>query len=276
MRVRPDPPSLAERAPRLEVAGLVFRVTGLGAPGRAWVVRRFAPFVSRRAPGITVEVAATERYRPGRVPRPFATWRNGHFALASHPSRAAGDLARRRVRFSVGPGPALNPDLFRLLCAFLLMREGGVLLHASAVVEAGRAWVFSGPSGSGKTTVARLAGARPVLNDETIALRPGAHGYVAHATPFYGSGGPGMARANARAPLQGLCFLRKAERFAHRRLSPGEAVARAFPEVMLPKRDPRVAEHLLGALASLAERTPVYELAFAPRAELWEYLDELR
>jgi hypothetical protein len=84
-----------------------------------------------------------------------------------------------------------------------------------------------------------------------------------------------MARANARAPIRGLCFLRKAERFMHRRLSPAEAVARAFPEVMLPKRDPRVAEHLLGALGALANRTPVYELAFAPRAEIWDYLDGL-
>jgi len=266
---------LAERAPRIEVAGFVFRVTGLAAPDREWVEQRFAPFVSRRAPTVTVAVAATERYRRGRVPRPLATWRNGHFALASHPSRAAGDLARRRVRFSVGPGPALNPDLFRLLCGFLLARGGGVLLHASAVVERGRAWVFSGPSGSGKTTIAQLAGIRQVLNDETVALRPGPRAYSAHATPFYGSGGPAMARANARAPLRGLCFLRKAERFSHRRLSPAETVVRAFPEVMLPKRDPRVAERLLGALATLAERTPAYDLAFAPRNELWDYLDGL-
>jgi hypothetical protein len=266
---------LAERGARIEVAGLVFRVKGLGAPERAWVARRFAPFVSRRAPSVTVEVAATERYRPGRVPRPRATWRADRFTLASHPARAVGDLARRRVRFRVGPGPALNPELFRLLCGFLLMREGGVLLHASAVVDRGRAWVFSGPSGSGKTTIAGLAGDRPVLNDETVALRPAAGTFAAHATPFYGSGGPTMARANARAPLRGLCFLRKADQFSHRRLSPAETVARAFPEVMLPKRDPRVAARLLAALAALAERAPAYELAFAPHAALWEYLDGL-
>jgi len=266
---------LAEPAPRIEVAGMVFRVTGLGAPERRWAEERYAPFVSRRAPSVTVEVAATERYRPGRAPRPVATWSNGHFALASYPSRADGDLARRRVRFRVGPGPALNPELFRLLCGFLLMREGGFLLHASAVVDHGRAWAFSGPSGSGKTTIAGLAGDRRVLNDETVAFRPVPGGFTACATPFYGSGGPTMARANARAPLRALCFLRKADRFAHRRLTPAEVVARAFPEVMLPKRDPRVAERLLASLAALAEATPVYELAFAPRAELWDYLDGL-
>ena len=172
-----------------------------------------------------------------------------------------------------GKDPTLNPDLFRLLCSFLLMQKGGVFLHASAVVDRGRAWVFSGPSGSGKTTIAGLAGDRPVLNDETIALRPGPCGWQACATPFYGSGGPAMARVNDRAPLRGLCFLAKADRFAHRRLSPSEAVARAFPEVMLPKRDDRVSERLLATLAALAGTVPAWELAFAPDPALWSYLD---
>ena len=84
-----------------------------------------------------------------------------------------------------------------------------------------------------------------------------------------------MARSNEQAPLRALCFLRKADRFAHRRLSPAEAVGRAFPEVMLPKRDVRVAERLLAALATLASQVPAYDLAFAPRAALWDYLDGL-
>ncbi len=264
---------MAEQAPRIEVAGFVFRVAGLPATGRSWVEGRYGPFLSRRAPAFGVHVRAGERYRPGRTPRPSATWNGGRFALASHPSRADGNVARRRVAFRAGPGPALNPDLFRLLCSFLLMQKGGVFLHASAVVDRGRAWVFSGPSGSGKTTIAGLAGDRAVLNDETIALRPGPRGWQACATPFYGSGGPSMARVNDRAPLRGLCFLAKADRFAHRRLSPSEAVARAFPEVMLPKRDDRVAERLLATLAALAGTVPAWELAFAPDPALWSYLD---
>src|SRR5262245_36982732 len=209
------------------------------------------------------------------MPRPSATWHDGRFALASHPSRAEGDLARRRVAFRAGPGPSLNPDLFRLLCSFLLMETGGVLLHASAVVDGRRAWVCCGPSGRGKQTIAGLAGARPVLNDEPVARGAGPRGWEACATPFYGSGGPAMARVNERAPLRGLCFLRKATHFAHRRLSGSEAVARAFPEVMLPKRDGRVTERLLATLAALAEAVPVWELTFAPAPALWSYLDGL-
>jgi len=266
---------LAEPAPRIEVAGFVFGVAGLDAAGRAWVAGRYGPFLSRRAPSFGVHVRASERYRRGRAPRPSATWRGGRFALASYPSCADGDLARRRVAFRAGPGPALNPDLFRLVCSFLVMQKGGIFLHASGVVDGGRAWVFSGPSGSGKTTIAGLAGERPVLNDETIALRPGRRGWEARATPFYGSGGPAMARLNGRAPIRGLCFLEKADRFAHRRLSPSEAVARAFPEVMLPKRDRRVTGRILETLAAIAKAVPVWELAFKPDPALWSYLDGL-
>ena len=266
---------MAERTSRIEVAGLVFGVGGLAAAGRAWVEGRYGPFLTGRTPTFGVRVRASERYRPGRVPRPSATWHDGRFALASYPSRADGDLARRHVAFRAGPGPALNPDLFRLLCSFLLMEKGGVLLHASAVVDRGGAWVFSGPSGSGKTTIAGLAGDRVVLNDETIALRPGVRGWEAWATPFYGSGGPAMARVNDRAPLRGLCFLRRSNRFAHRRLTPSEAVGRAFPEVMLPKRNPRVTERLLATLTSLITAVPAWQLAFTRDTAIWSYLDGL-
>ena len=107
----------------------------------------------------------------------------------------------------------------------------------------------------------------------TIALRPGPRGWQACATPFYGSGGPAMARVNDRAPLRGLCFLCKSTRFGHRRLTPSQVVSRAFPEVMLPKRDARVTERLLATLTSLAAAVPAWELAFAPEPAIWSYLD---
>ena len=82
-----------------------------------------------------------------------------------------------------------------------------------------------------------------------------------------------MAQVDAAAPARALCFLRKADHFAHRRLTAREAVERAFPQVFLPKRDPEVADRVLGVLAALAARVPCYELSFAPRPEIWRYLD---
>ncbi len=170
---------------------------------------------------------------------------------------------------------ASGSSLLRLLCAVFLLPRGGFLLHASGVVHRGRAWVFCGPSESGKTTIARLAGGRPVLSDETVAVAPRSRGYAAFATPFFGEGGPAMGQANTEARLRGLCFLHKAPGFSHRRLTAREAVERAFPQVYLPKGERPVVSRLLGGLAEFASAVPCYDLCFPPRPELWEYLDGL-
>ncbi len=97
----------------------------------------------------------------------------------------------------------------------VLLANSGILLHAGAVVRAGRAIVFSGPSGSGETTLARLAGQQPVLSDESVAITPGPTGrngnkvlYVFGA-PFFGEMTEGVA--NDRAPV-GEVFLIGANR----------------------------------------------------------------
>jgi hypothetical protein len=149
------------------------------------------------------------------------------------------------------------------------------MLHASGVAQNHRAWVFCGPSEAGKTTIARLAGERLVLNDETVAIVKRGRGYVACATPFFGEGGPVMASVQAQAPLKGMFFLRKAKRFAHQRLTASQAVERAFPQVFLPKRDHTVVAGILKTLADFAERVPCYDLFFQPHPDLWEYLDEI-
>jgi len=186
------------------------------------------------------------------------------------------DGRRRRVEAYVPSVPAaVSPNLLRLVTGLVLLDAGAFMLHASAVVDRGRARVFWGPSGSGKTTIAKLAGSRLVLNDETVALRQGRAGWSAVATPFFGQGGPTMARVNTSAPLRAGFFLRKAASFSHRRLSPPEAVARLFGQVFLPKRARHVVERLVAALTAFAVEVPCYELRFAPDVRLWEYVDGL-
>jgi len=261
---------------RLDIAGHVFRVLGTRAPARAWTRERYAPFLTTKRAGFTLHVRSSARMPRGRAPRARADWRGDRFRIVIASCRADGDLARRVARLHVPPMPsALSPSLFRALCSFLLMREGGFLLHASGVIDAGRAWVFCGPSDSGKTTLARLAAPRRVLNDETVAIvRDGRH-YAAAATPFFGEGGPLMATKNGQAPLRAMFFLRHAAEFAHRRLTPAEAAARAWGQVFLPKRDPAVGDAVLGALSDFARVTPCFELAFRPTPEVWEYVDAI-
>jgi hypothetical protein len=270
------PPRARDRSVHLEIAGLVFRVVGATGPSLAWIKERYRPFLSKKPSRICLRVGIQQAWLTGRPPQPRVDWQNGDFRIRMPACRAQASIAGKRIRLSVPPVPtALSPSLLRLLCSLLLLREGGFMLHASGVAQNHRAWVFCGPSEAGKTTIARLAGERLVLNDETVAIVKRGRGYVACATPFFGEGGPVMASVQAQAPLKGMFFLRKAKRFAHQRLTASQAVERAFPQVFLPKRDHTVVAGILKTLADFAERVPCYDLFFQPHPDLWEYLDEI-
>ena len=266
--------SVADVPPRIEVAGTVFEVSGLDAAGTAWVTARYGTFLSDRATDVTLTVSKHDA-----VPEDdggLATLETHgdrlHLELGGY--RIEGDLGTRHLRLLVPPLPTvLSPAAFRYLCALVLLRAGGVMLHASAVVDRRGAWVFCGASESGKTTIAQLAGARAVLSDETTAVRPHGARYLACATPFFGEAGPVATQAPGDAPLTALFFLTKSARFAHRRLARRDAVQRAFPQVFLPKRAPAMAEAILAALDALTAAVPCFELEFAARDELWSYLD---
>jgi len=268
------PPRTPDRSVRIEIAGLVFRVVGATGPSLAWIKERYRPFLSRRPSQICLHMEVQRVWPAGRPPQPRVDWQNGSFEIKMPACRAQGSIADKRIRLSVPPVPtALSPSLLRFLCSLLLLRQGGFMLHASGVIQNHAAWVFCGPSDAGKTTIARLAGARPVLNDETVAIVKRGRGYVACATPFFGEGGPVMAEVQARAPLKGMFFLQQAERFAHQRLAASQAAGRAFSQVFLPKRDPTVVAGILETLADFVRRVPCYDLFFQPHPDLWEYLD---
>ena len=263
-----------DAAPRIEVAGTVFEVSGLDPDSRAWVTTRYGAFLSDDAPDVTLAVSLRATIPEDESALTTLETRGDALRVQVGGYRIEGDLRAGHLRLVAPPFPTvLSPAAFRCLCAVVLLRTGGVMLHASAVVDRHRAWVFCGPSESGKTTVAHLAGPRAVLSDETIAVRPLAAGYLACATPFFGEAGPVPTQTRGDAPLTALFFLAKSTRFAHRRLARRDAVQRAFPQVFLPKREPKMAEAILAALAALTAEVPCFELEFAAHEELWSYVD---
>jgi hypothetical protein len=266
--------SVADVPLRVEVAGAVFEVSGLDAVGRAWASSRYGAFLSDRAADFTLTVAMRDAMPQDDDNVTTLETSGDALCLDIGGYRIEGDLRTGRLQLRVPPLPTvLSPATFRCLCALVLLRAGGVMLHASAVVDRRGAWVFCGASESGKTTVAQLAGARPVLSDETTAVRPHGTRYLACATPFFGEAGPVPAQASGEAPLTALFLLSKSTRFAHRRLARLDAVQRAFPQVFLPKRAPAMAEAILASLDALTAAVPCFELEFAAREELWSYVD---
>lgn len=94
-----------------------------------------------------------------------------------------------------------------------LLQFDGMLLHASAVVKDGYAYLFSAPCGTGKSTHTRLwlkvfGEDAYILNDDKPALRFENGRWYAYGTPWSGKHD---ISTNARVPVAGICFLQQAQ-----------------------------------------------------------------
>lgn len=142
-----------------------------------------------------------------------------------------------------------------------LLRFSGLLLHASAVVVDGKAYLFSANSGTGKSTHTGLwlkyFGDRAViLNDDKPALRLEDGVWYAYGTPWSGKHD---INTNMKAELAGIAFLERAE---HNSIEPfrGPRAVRAFLEQTSRPRNPEKRIQILELLDALLSQVPVWKL----------------
>lgn len=123
----------------------------------------------------------------------------------------------------------------------LLMKNGGNVLHASAVVMDGKAYCFSADSGVGKSTHTRLYQERfgqeraLLLNDDKPAIRRRGDTWRAYGMPWSGKDGLNI---NASYPLGGICFLAQGPENCIGRATDKEAVRLLMRQFQLPKSMP--------------------------------------
>jgi hypothetical protein len=182
---------------------------------------------------------------------------------------------------------AVFENFFRVLAAYRLLEEAGVVIHSAGVTDGEAAWLLLGPSGAGKTTASRLcleAGAM-VLSDDLNAVRLGPHlpapplpkgeegerprAFV-ERLPFTGDLGE-RSGGLAVYPLRAILRLVKGEDRL-RPLSPAGALAGLVAASPFVNRDPWRREALLANLEHLARSVPAYELTFSLDSRLWDIL----
>lgn len=166
--------------------------------------------------------------------------------------------------------PTLSPEEAEyLLCGDKFHRKllsfDGMMLHSSAVVYNGRAYLFSAPPGTGKSThtalwTSALGDSAFILNDDKPALRKVSGCVIAFGTPFSGTS---PLNRNTSAPLGGICILERGERDEIRRISPAEALPYLCKETMklLKKED---GERMLEMLSSIVSEVPLMRLRCTP------------
>ncbi len=178
----------------------------------------------------------------------------------------------------------LIENYFRILVAYRLLHQGGLLVHSAAVVEQGEAYLFPGASGNGKSTLSRLSLAQglTVLSDDSNALlplsataTPETDGFAVSALPF---GGDLRQRRppGARFPLQRIAALTKGHNPSCTPLSRSQAVALLVGCAPFVNGDPHRLGQVFAVAEALVAQTATCRLTFSLDQDFWPVLTQNR
>ena len=152
---------------------------------------------------------------------------------------------------------------------FQLLMFHGMLLHSSAVIMDGYAYLFSAPCGTGKsthTTMWRKAFGEDrvqMLNDDKPALRLEDGRWYAYGTPWSGKT---AQNTNVRVPLGGVCVLSRGETNEIEPFNGPQATLALLEQTSRPATMQGRAR-LLEMLSHLQETVPVWKLKCTPTPE---------
>ena len=142
-----------------------------------------------------------------------------------------------------------------------LVAHDGMLLHSSAVVLDGKAYLFTAPRKTGKSTHVQLwlqefEGRATILNDDKPALRLIDGVWYACGTPWSGKTGQ---NSNQQIPIAGIALLGR-DQTNHIEPFKGMGAVMALLEQTVRPTDPSLSGKLLEMLDSLLAQVPVWKL----------------
>ncbi len=185
------------------------------------------------------------------------------------------DIAEPDLVVAGSPEPlrAVQPHLSLDDCEYLttggsfyhqLLKFDGMLLHASAVVLDGYAYLFSAPCGTGKSTHTQMwLQAFPealILNDDKPALRRENGRWYAYGTPWSGKT---SWNENLRVPLGGICVLARGEENQIEPFSGQKAIFALLEQTARPA-GAQLRMQLLTLIGQLLAEVPVWHLRCTP------------
>ena len=164
-----------------------------------------------------------------------------------------------------------NPNLTKEMIEYIytgsvfysgLILFGGFMLHASAIVMDGKAYLFSASSGVGKSTHTALwqqvfgKDRVRILNDDKPAIRVEKDGIFAYGTPWSGKS---ELNINVKAPIAGICFVERSEKNKIKRENGGAVISKVLNQTIRPY-DEGDMDMLLKHIDRVLTEVPVYTL----------------
>lgn len=142
-----------------------------------------------------------------------------------------------------------------------LLRFDGMLLHSSAVMLDGKAYLFTAPCGTGKSTHTQLwlqvfGDRAKILNDDKPALRLENGVWYAYGTPWSGKTDQNV---NTRVPLTGICVLGRGQKNVIHPYG-GAAAVHDILEQTARSADAEFMVMLLELLDKLVTAVPIWKL----------------
>ncbi|MBQ7975198.1 MAG: hypothetical protein IJ300_05885 [Clostridia bacterium] len=137
----------------------------------------------------------------------------------------------------------------------------GLMIHSSAVIYNGEAFLFSADSGTGKSTHTQLwlkafGDKAKILNDDKPAVRIINNEVYAYGTPWSGKTD---WNENVKAPLKGICFIHRSDVNEIQRVEPGTIIQELLKQTLRP-RDKSKMTKLLDNIDTLLQSVPVYTM----------------
>ena len=142
-----------------------------------------------------------------------------------------------------------------------LINFDGIMLHSSAVVVDGKAYLFTANCGTGKSTHTALYlkefGERAyILNDDKPAIRLENGRFFAYGTPWSGKTAQNV---NIRVPITGICILNRGEKNQIARIGGKDAIFGIFTGTLRPKHT-QYMDKVLTIIEKLIETVPIWSL----------------
>ena len=145
----------------------------------------------------------------------------------------------------------------------MLLPHGRMILHASAVIWRGKAYLFVAPSGGGKSTQAALwerTGAE-ILNGDKVILCKNNDGWLACGSPIAGSS---KIYKNQCVPVEAIMLVQKSPENRLISISQREGFLSLYCNAVKSNWDQAFNCRLLDIVEAIATEVPVYRLMCTP------------